>query len=205
MGDLPATQRAVREVPGVVHADLRWPDPHGPATLQVEIRVDDDPTTVAEQLAMALSGGQSVDLEALQITRVGDERGASRPSLSSLRIEWAGDRLAADVALRWHGHLHMGQAADDADTETLQVVGAATARALDSLVGHARFEVLDLRRMEIGPGPGHMTAVVEDRDHGNTTVGSAMIRRDPNDAAVRAVLDAVNRRLSITIDVRESA
>ena len=54
MSKLPDLQSAVRRIEGVAAATVRWPDPHGPATLRVEFTGDADRRAVTEEVLATL-------------------------------------------------------------------------------------------------------------------------------------------------------
>lgn len=199
MTDLPGTQRAVRDVPGVARADLRWPDPNGPATLRVEVVADADPERVVVDLARALAAHADIDLAGLEVDHVG-QGVAERPTFSGLRVDRRGSRLSVEVTLRWTGGYHSGESTAHVDADPLRLVAAAAERALASLAGRPRFQIIDVWRQRGEIGSEHVTVMVRDLELGATTLGTALVRLDVNDAVVRATLDAVNRRLSLSRD-----
>lgn len=101
------------------------------------------------------------------------------------------------VELETDGRVHTGQAEGAADTSArARVVGEATLRALESIIGSARFELAAVGTSSMDDVT---IALAQVREVGTDEVyvGSALIRRgDTVLATSRAVLDALNRRLA---------
>ncbi len=122
-----------------------------------------------------------------------------RPVLRSVDVE-LGDHVAVSVVLEAEGKEHHGRAEGAADRALRpRVVGEATLRALESVTGSARFELSAVGTSTID---GVTIALVQVAEPGrpDVYVGSALIRRgDTVLATARAVLDALNRRLTLIL------
>jgi hypothetical protein len=129
------------------------------------------------------------------------------PVSSSRRIKFAGleleqlpdGRERAVVNLEWRGQSFTGTHECDASPEQrLQCAGTATAAGLRSAVGGgAEFEVLDMETAAV-LGASAVVVALAIR-HGAQTrysVGICLVRDDPAESAVRAVLNGSNRYLS---------
>lgn len=120
-----------------------------------------------------------------------------RPVLRSVDVE-LGDHVAVSVVLEAEGQEHHGRAEGSADRALRpRVVGEATLRALESVTGSAHFE---LTAVGTSAMDGVTIALVQVAEPGrpDVYVGSALIRQgDTVLATARAVLDALNRRLTL--------
>lgn len=67
MSRLPDLQSAVRRIDGVASATVRWPDPHGPATLRVEFAEDADRASVTDLVIATLREVAGVDVDDIRL------------------------------------------------------------------------------------------------------------------------------------------
>ncbi len=201
---MPQLQEAVREVRGVARAMVRWPDPLGPAELQVEFSGDADRETVARDVLAALRHVGGVDLATLSLTTIEETDAAPvgrRPVFSSLSVDRGDLDATVEVTLSFEGRPVVGRAAGlSTALGTLRTAAAATLAALEELIGSdARVQLDWLEVVEVGaPGrPEVVSAAITFLTRGSEEihVGSALVRGDEREAAVRATLDALNRRL----------
>ncbi|HJR92737.1 MAG TPA: hypothetical protein VJ938_09885 [Acidimicrobiia bacterium] len=120
-----------------------------------------------------------------------------RPVLRSVDVE-LGDSVVVSVVLDADGREHHGRAEGAAHhSARARVVGEATLRALESVTGSARFE---LSAVGTSTMDGVTIALVQvaEPSRPDVYVGSALIRQgDMVLATARAVLDALNRRLTL--------
>lgn len=120
-----------------------------------------------------------------------------RPVLRSVDVD-LGDVVTVTVELDADGSRHRGQAEGAIDTTArARVVGEATLRALESVIGTGKFELAAVGTSTLDE---ITIALVQVNEAGTADayVGSALIRRgDVVLATARAVLDALNRRLSL--------
>jgi hypothetical protein len=123
----------------------------------------------------------------------------SRPAIVHIQESVDGDDAAVTVTLSWEDEEFSGQAVGSPEpTARPRLVGEATLSAIQ----HAAHDslVLDLAAIatqELGVARVAV-AQVHIRNMDERLVGSALIRDDdPSLATVRAVLDALNRRLSL--------
>lgn len=118
-----------------------------------------------------------------------------RPAL--VRIEQSTDDNEAHVfiTLAWHEHEYRGEASGSLDEAARpRLLGEATLRAVEALsTGGLDMALGAIATTNLGESQVAMAQV--EIGEGDSLVGSAMLRNDEA-AAVRAVLDAINRRLS---------
>jgi hypothetical protein len=121
-----------------------------------------------------------------------------RPFLGTIDQRLEGDRVAVAVTLGWAEDMYEGRAEGPADTsQRARLVGEATLRAVESVsAGRARYDLSAVGTSDLGPVK---IALVQVREVGwsDYLIGSALIREgDPASATAKAVLDALNRRIS---------
>jgi hypothetical protein len=228
---LPDVQAGVRAVAGVVSADVRWPEPAGPATLYVVFAADLDSAgreQVTRDVMGVLQRIGGVDLGTLQarptegfdvtMSQVGPLPAqspealapapvprAGRPVFTGLNVDHRQLDVEVAVQLVLGGQVLDGRAKGIASaTAELRAVAAATLDALRAAVGeHVRLELEWVRITEHATG----TSVVESAvtvlagQREQVYLGSVLRRGDTREAVVRATLDALNRPLSRISDV----
>jgi hypothetical protein len=121
-----------------------------------------------------------------------------RPAL--VRIEQKADELEAHVyiTLAWHDREYLGQATGVPDEAARpRLLGEATLRAVAALSAtNVKFALEAIATTSLGDSQVAMAQV--EMPGGDPLVGSAMLRKDdPAAAPVRAVLDAINRKLEL--------
>ena len=149
---------------------------------------------VAEQEAR--SRGRS-GIEEEEATGGGVPPLSTRPQMGRVILSSTVGRSEAEVALGPDGEQVTGQAAGEKTTHGLQVLAQATLDAASRIAGGVRMELKGASLVDI-VGRETVLVVVQVSD-GPETVGAALVRDGPvTEAAVRATLDALNRRLAST-------
>jgi hypothetical protein len=220
--DLSALAAALRAVPGVAAAQF---DATDPSSVRLVLDPDADGLVVAEAVSQLLHARLGHGADMLRVVEAdalepdaaatdalaGDDDGpeeAPRPSVPEQRAARPGI-VRLDVAVTDRESLahvvlsgRSGAAAGDATSTATsrgqhRAVAAATVVAVEELV-HGRVRI-ELDHVEIATHGADRTALV-----GLTLValtgaerlsGSAVVREDESRAIVRAVLDALNRRI----------
>lgn len=125
-----------------------------------------------------------------------------RPALVRIREEAEDSRTTLTVTLAWQNGEHIGSASGpDAASARLRLVGEATLQAMESIFVDTPPLALD----SVGTaGVGMRTALIAvivfaGKQGEELVVGSALSAGDNDEAAVKAVLDALNRRLPVLI------
>ena len=120
-----------------------------------------------------------------------------RPAIVSIEESVLDDHTRVAITLAWHDERFTGEAVGLADPAVRpRLVGEATLRAVER-VAHGRISLRlgAVATTELGPSQVAMAQVELLGDNG-PFVGSALLKdRDASAATVRAVLDAINRRL----------
>ncbi|QBI18922.1 hypothetical protein ER308_04765 [Egibacter rhizosphaerae] len=196
-GDLPELQRAVRELHGVAEAMVRWPDPRGPAELRVVIGPDAEASDTTDEVIQVLERVGGVDLDTLAPT---PRTAAERPVFAGLEVQRGELDTRVEVTLRYRGREVRGAAEGLATGDhTPRTAAAATLQALREVVrDDVRMHVEWMSRDGAGGSRDEVCSIavtVLTLDGQDQHIGSALIRGDLRESAVRATLDAVNRRL----------
>ena len=150
-----------------------------------------------QSLAMA-AFGLAVDRRVISVVQIQDDQISQvhRPSILDIAETTKGNHVELCVSLGWHGEVFRGASTGPLSLETRpRLVGEATLKALEqALNGDVALALSNIETIAIGPRTISIAVVVmvtngEER----TLIGSAMVGTDPAAAAVRAVLDGVNR------------
>ncbi len=150
-----------------------------------------------QSLAMA-AFGLNVDRRVISVVQIEDDQISQvhRPSILDISESVQGNHLQVSVSLGWHSEVYRGASTGPQSVETRpRLVGEATLRALEQAVnGDVAMALSNIESVSIGPRTVALAIVVMVTDgEERTLIGSAMVGTDPMAAAVRAVLDAVNR------------
>lgn len=165
------------------------------------------PRVIAGDIVAALAAELSVEIEQNQVriaTRRSEQDDAAhppaRPRLKFVGMTMATLHASAEVKIQLEhgGAIVEGTAAGpNAAVQRLQLIGAATLRAVEA---HLRAQGLFLlEAVTIAPLGARQVALAVVAWLGpeeDVFSGSSVVRDDPREAVVRAVLDAVNRPLA---------
>lgn len=153
-----------------------------------------------QSLAMARFG-IGIDRRAISVVQLSEEnRGTEgdRPVITSIQEHPEGVSTSVKVTLTWNGEQYVGQSTGPAASSArLRIIGEATLRALEEVLGGTPPLALDsVAATNVGIRPVIVAQVVSMRGtEEDVAVGSALVRGDEAEAVVRAVLDALNRRI----------
>jgi hypothetical protein len=156
-----------------------------------------------QSLAMARYG-VSLDRRVISVVQITPEQiaargaGGDRAQIVGIREEPDGNRVTAIVTLSWQGDEVTGSSTGpSAASYRIRLVGEATLKALEELLGGSSPLALDaIGTPAVGMRDLVVAVVVSTTDKGEAVaVGSALNNGEASEAAVRAVLDAMNRRI----------
>lgn len=155
-----------------------------------------------QSLAMA-KFGESIDRRAISVVQINAPGkiapAKQRPALVEVEDEPNGARTTITVTLSYQDEEHTGVGSGPvAGSARLRLVGEATLKALQSIFPNAPALALDgVGTTAIGMRSVMIAIVVgsDDRRSEEVAVGSALVNNGEDHAAVRAILDALNRRL----------
>lgn len=138
----------------------------------------------------------SAELRSLQTVMFNPSGGSGqRPPLLRVNFISSHQTSEAQVALGGEHSEVVGEAVGEKTTHGLKVLAQATLEAVDQLIGDSRIELVGASLVSV-VGSEAVLVVVKETD-GPNMLGGALVRAGPvTEAAVRATLDAVNRRLT---------
>lgn len=152
-----------------------------------------------QTLAMARFG-IDIDRRVISVVQIGPDLGAGddRPVIIGIHEIPEGARTTMAVTLGWHGDEHAGTATGPAaPAARLRLVGEAALRAVEQIVVDEALALDAVGAPSIGMRKVMVVVVVSTGPRGEeVAVGSALSHGDDADATVRAVLDALNRRIN---------
>lgn len=143
-----------------------------------------------------------VDYRRISLVQMQEERlfqAEGRPRLVAVRSIDGPDRRA-EVEMEKEGHLYVGTArASEHEVEPIRLVSIATIEAMEQVLGdRVTYRIDDVQPVMIGQIPAVIVVVTLDFEGSRETLlGICQIRHEQADAAARATLNAVNRRLLI--------
>ena len=198
---------ALRALPGVADADVE-PDAEGGGLglLRLGLAPGVDEVQVATKVGRLLREqfGLGVDAERVQLIEdaaspeVPAQSRGRRPVINRMQLVSSGLDVTATVQLSYRDHLVKGESTGTATQSGVhRAVAMAALHALEQLIENkARFEV---DHVEVAPAGRDRTVLVTvtmvSATGTDRLTGSAVVREDVRQAAIRAALDAVNRRL----------
>jgi hypothetical protein len=172
-----------------------------------ELHIVGSPERSAKQMVrdveslLYVRGGVRVDHRKISLVQIAES--AIQPAQVRVRLLdislASGEQAATTVVLgmdeqRVQG---VGRSRPDRDDQPEQLAGYATIHALDQLIGaRGQFRLENLERQPFGQLEVFLTHLSLATDDGiETLLGISVVRDDDPAAVVRAILDAVNRRL----------
>jgi hypothetical protein len=213
---IPELQAAVRALQGVAQATVRWPDPHGPAVLRVEFAEGADREVVTESILATVREVGEVDLGSLRVNDddaqavlapVGSDasgrsasRRGGRPVFAGLTVERTDLDSSVTVTLDYQGRTVKASAEGLATRRSSpRTAAAAVLLAMRELLPADVRVQLEWIELVEASGPNrpeivHSAVSFLSNAGEETFIGTAIVRADLREAAVRATLDALNRR-----------
>jgi hypothetical protein len=198
---------ALRAVPGVADADVQ-PDADGGGLGLLRLGLDPgvDEVEVATKVGRVLREQFGLGVDADQVQLVEDaptidipaQAEGRRPVISRMQLVSSGLDVTAIVQLSYRDQHVAGESTGTATQSGVhRAVATAALHALEQLIGNkARFEVDHVEVTPSGRDRTVLVAVTMVSGAGTDRLtGSAVVREDVRQAAIRAALDAVNRRL----------
>lgn len=154
-----------------------------------------------QSLAMA-KFGVNIDRRVISVVQLAvdaiQKNSVPRPALLRIKESTDQTRATLTVTLGWHDGEHVGSASGpDAASARLRLVGEATLHAMESIFTETPPLALDsVGTASVGMRTVLIAVIVFAGKTGEElVVGSALSSGDDDAAAVKAVLDALNRRL----------
>ena len=199
--DLAQVQDAVRRVPGVAWARVRWPERSGPATLEVRFEegADRERATAAVLTVLREAGRADLAVDPTTPPARPPRAGRGRVAFRGVALERGRGDVRARATLLLDDVESVGTAYGLAAPDA--PVRLSAAAAVDALnAAHApglRFDLVRAARIIYPDDTAVVHAVVclTDGSGVEQLLGAAIVRSSDEEAAVRAALDAVNRRV----------
>jgi len=152
-----------------------------------------------QTLAMARFGIE-IDRRVISVVQIGPDLagGEDRPAIIGVHEIPEGARSTMAVTLGWHGEEDAGTATGPAaPSARLRLVGEAALRAVEQIIVDDALALDAVGAPSVGMRKVMVVVVVSTGPRGEeVSVGSALSHGDDGEATVRAVLDAVNRRIN---------
>jgi len=144
--------------------------------------------------------GIAIDRRAISVVQIGPElikTDEDRPAIMGVHEIPEGSRTTVVVTLQWHAEEYVGTATGPAaPAARLRLIGEAGLRAVEDIIGDQALALDAIGAPGIGMRKVIVSVVVGTGPLGEEiAVGSALSRGDDSEAAVRSVLDALNRRI----------
>ncbi len=147
--------------------------------------------------------GTSIDRRVISVVQLTPDdlpegRAGDRARIIGIHEQPEGNRMTVTVTLEWQGTKHVGSAMGPAASSArLRLVGEATLRALEDAHDGLPPLALDaIASPAVGMRSVIIAVVVSSTGGGEElSVGCALANGDMAEAAVRAVLDSLNRRI----------
>jgi len=152
-----------------------------------------------QTLAMARFG-IDIDRRVVSVVQIGPDLVSEddRPAIIGVHEIPEGARTTVAVTLGWHTEEYVGTATGPAaPSARLRLVGEAALRAVEHIIVDEALALDAVGSPSIGMRKVMVVVVVSTGPRGEeVAVGSALSHDDDAEATVRAVLDAVNRRIN---------
>ena len=153
-----------------------------------------------QSLALARFG-ITIDRRAVSVVQIGPERldpGDDRPAIKGVHEIPEGARTTVAVTLGWYGEEYVGTATGPAaQSARYRLVGEAALRAVEDLLPGEALALDSVGAPTIGMRTVMVVVIVSTGERGEeVSVGSALSHGDDTETVVRAVLDALNRRIT---------
>jgi hypothetical protein len=147
--------------------------------------------------------GIGLDRRIISVVQIGPDRidaADDRPAIKGVHEIPEGARTTVAVTLAWHGEDYVGTATGPAaPSARLRLVGEAAVAAVESILVDEALVLDSVGSPVIGMRTVMVAVIVSTGETGESvSVGSAISQGDDSEATVRAVLDALNRKISRT-------
>lgn len=193
-------EEVIRRLRGVVSVRVEADPAGGLSAIHVLGEADRSPKVIAMDVASALAAELSVQVDPQQV-RVSTLRSGQVPPPPSPRLKYVGLTVASlrgttevKVHLEDRGLLYEGVASGPAAGPALHLVATAALRAVEVFLRAAGLLLLDgVRVAQVGEREVAVVVLTLAGRDGQVLSGSSVVRLDPREAVVRAVLDALNR------------
>ncbi len=193
-------EEIVRRLHGVVSVRVEADPAGGLSVIHVLGEAGRSPKVIAMDVASALAAELGVQVDPQQV-RVSTLRASEPPPPPSPRLKYVGLTVASlrgttevKVHLEDRGLLYEGVASGPTAGPPLHLVATAALRAVEVFLRAAGLLLLDgVRVTRVGEREVAVVVLTLAGRDGQVLSGSSVVRLDPREAVVRAVLNALNR------------
>ncbi|MDQ7850543.1 MAG: hypothetical protein QN152_11920 [Armatimonadota bacterium] len=193
-------EEIVRRLRGVISVRAEADPAGGLSVIHVLGEADRSPKLIAMDVASALAAELGAQVDPQQV-RVSTLRSSELPPPPSPRLKYVGLTVASlrgttevKVHLEDRGLLYEGVASGPTAGLPLHLVATATLRAVEVFLRAAGLLILDgVRVTRVGEREVAVVVLTLAGRDGQVLSGSSVVRLDPREAVVRAVLNALNR------------
>ncbi|GAB1477412.1 hypothetical protein MASR2M70_22520 [Bacillota bacterium] len=198
-------QELICRLDGVCAAKVILGEDDNPEEVHILADYSKSPKALTRDVQSALMAvfGVDVDYRIISIAQVRTDMSerVHRLNYSGIDIKYLGGQGDITVYLSYEESQFEGKASYTARNTASHLRGVALA-TLDAVSKYAasnntdkgRFEMISSEVVEIGGRAANIVTLCDDR--GKHYIGSSFVREHHDDAVVRAVLDALNRRIS---------
>jgi len=200
-----AAEGVIRKLRGVQAVRVETDDAGDIRLVHVLGGPDRSARVIAVDVVSALAAELGVELEPRQVRVAAQQRPERGTPADQLRLKFVGLSVSVlrstaevKVHLEDQGLLYEGIASGPyARSSRLELVAQATLRGVELFLRTDGMFLLEgVGTLAVGPHEVAVVVVSLPGREDETLVGSALVRDDPREAAVRAVLDAINRPVS---------
>lgn len=208
---MPATaelENMLRILPGVLGVRVSMPQGNLEA-IHVLVGSERHPKRVVRDIETVLAAHADirVDRRCISVAQLNNEQSheSDRLVLDTVQMKMQGDRADIVIELIHRGERYTGQSTGpNLPRQRLRTVGLATLQAVARATQQEfEFALDDITAVEIGEQQRAVIALVSAlslQQPGGLFIGCAYIRRDEVEAAARATLAALNRKLEIYLE-----
>lgn len=195
----------INKIPGVLSSKIIVNDQGNIVELHILAGAGRNPKQISRDVQSALIAryGIPLDHKVISIAQIQDEssicRSNSRLALKNIQLSMEDSQIEAKVVLMKDDKLFEGASRGLNFTQgRLRTLAEATINAIQQFLGSEyAFSVTGIQQTIISGKPVCVVAVSHVTEQGeNFLVGSSPVGNDDNKAVVKAVLDALNRRIS---------
>ena len=200
-----AAEAVVRKLRGVQSVRVETDDAGAIRIVHILGGPDRSPKVIAVDVVSALAAELGVQLEPRQVRVAAQQRSEQAASVEQARLKFVGLTVSAlrnaaevKVHLEDQGLVYEGiSSGPNATRNRLDLVAEATLRALELYLRASGLFLLDgVTLSTIGSHEVVVVVVSLAGREEETLAGSSLVRDDPREAVVRAILDATNRPVS---------
>lgn len=193
----------LNKIPGIISSKMVLDQEGNIIEIHVLANIERNPKQIARDIQSALMAryGIPVDHKVISIAQIEDvkvSRISPRLVIKNVSISMEDSRVEARVALTKDDKIFEGTAMGlNFPQGRFRALAEATLNAIHQFLGiDCLFSIIDIQKTTISGKPICIVAISQVSEHADGfLIGSAPVEHDENKAIVKAVLDALNRKL----------